>query len=303
MQGIEWMKVLRNMVGLALTIIVLWIFTSIVWSYFANGTVVRLWLDAFYWIGVIVASFYFLLPASSLRTALLIGPAVFILFLTIRGTMIHYNESGVDSMDQSLSGAIFEIGKKVYYPFLNNDQISLEYDKQCDKATAAYRQQEEKEAVDKYASDGNIAVYITTRAAINKKYEAVKGCKTEPVTPSNTTADDSQSNSASVGITVPATTDQWVAICTEDCSLSVTGEVDYGGETATPDHSPRMGDLTAKACGLPFGVLIAKVGESGKPFKVGSQSQIKSGGKTVYVVVNDSYYGDNHGSYKVSKGI
>ncbi len=102
-------------------------------------------------------------------------------------------------------------------------------------------------------------------------------------------------------VTISSTSSEWVEICSSDCTVSVQGSVDYGGEIATPDSSPRMGDKTAKADGIPFGVLVAKVGKDGKPFHVGSSKTIQSGEKAVYVVVNDSYYADNKGSYTVTK--
>jgi hypothetical protein len=62
-----------------------------------------------------------------------------------------------------------------------------------------------------------------------------------------------------------------------------------------------MGDATAKVSGIPFGVLLAKEGDTGQPVQAGPCRNFKSGDKTVYVAVNDSDFSNNHGSYVVRR--
>ena len=101
-------------------------------------------------------------------------------------------------------------------------------------------------------------------------------------------------------LVIYATDSKWHSLGTGPFSVEVTGGIDYGnGNNAGPNGSLKMGDSTALAEGLPFGSLIGKVG-SGKPFLVGSNRTFTSN-EEVKVAINDSYYGDNKGSYTVTK--
>jgi hypothetical protein len=91
----------------------------------------------------------------------------------------------------------------------------------------------------------------------------------------------------------------WQSIGTGTFTLKATGTVDYGGEKANPDTSQRIGDSTSLLADAPFGTLIGKIGENGKPFKVGSVYKFNAT-ETIYVAINDSIYEDNTGSYNVT---
>ncbi|MBV9214944.1 MAG: hypothetical protein JO053_02110 [Acidobacteria bacterium] len=99
-------------------------------------------------------------------------------------------------------------------------------------------------------------------------------------------------------ITFDARNGGWRSIGNGPFTVSASGIIDYGGEKATPDNSPRMGDKTAPLAGVPFGVLIGRVG-NGKPIKVGSFYRFDTT-ETVYLAINDSDYSDNSGSYTIT---
>jgi|GEM_PF-3734870 len=100
-------------------------------------------------------------------------------------------------------------------------------------------------------------------------------------------------------ISFPANNRGWHVIGTGNFTLEVRGMIDYGGEKANPVESERKGDADALVPELPFGVLVAKIGQQGKPFKVGHSHKFQAGLQTVYVAVNDSYYEDNSGAYTI----
>ncbi len=86
--------------------------------------------------------------------------------------------------------------------------------------------------------------------------------------------------------------------------FQASGEVTFGrsaGQTASPDgngsfHSAAYPEPTA-----PVGALIGRVGNNGKPFGIGSQSQplpMPAAGR-LYLGVNDNEIGDNSGAFTV----
>jgi hypothetical protein len=78
----------------------------------------------------------------------------------------------------------------------------------------------------------------------------------------------------------------------------VDGEIDIGGNVIlTPEGWSKLGDHTAFVRGLPFGGLIAKIG-NGTPFLVGYKADFDTQ-EQVYIAINDSTYSDNTGSFTV----
>jgi hypothetical protein len=94
----------------------------------------------------------------------------------------------------------------------------------------------------------------------------------------------------------------WHPIGTGTFSLEVTGGIDFGGgNMAGPNGSRIIADNTGLVAGVPFGTLVAKIGETGRPFQVGSLRRFDAGSETVYLAINDSYYDDNLGAYMINK--
>lgn len=91
----------------------------------------------------------------------------------------------------------------------------------------------------------------------------------------------------------------WKSIGSGKITIHVSGTIDFGGQQATPDTSMIMGDSTALVPGVPFGAVVGKIGENGKPFKVGSLYKFNTS-ENVYIAINDSTYSDNTGSYTIT---
>jgi hypothetical protein len=99
----------------------------------------------------------------------------------------------------------------------------------------------------------------------------------------------------------PANYEGWYPIGEGNFTIEVKGSINFGGAVASPDRSPIMGNNDALVPGEPFGVLVGKIGERGQPFAVGYSHTFVTNGQTAYIAVNDSYYGDNTGSYIIYK--
>lgn len=296
-------RALGVIVMVSIVALTLWFFTTYMIGHFENGVVSGIWLGALFIGGIMGAIYSFTLVPSTLRTSLMYITLLFIVFATVRGTVTAYSKNSVKMFDNAVAGSFFTVGKKINAPFLTNEETAQSYDQKCDEITAKRRGSEEQAAVNKYEEDGDIESLMKQRELIVKRYEAIKGCSTQvlgTVSPAGDSPVNPPPALQSNEVAVAGTSDQWVTVCNTDCTLSVRGQVDYGGEVANPDSSPRLGDKTAKATGIPFGVLIARVG-NGKPFKVGSLRTIKSGGKAVSIAINDSDFRDNKGAYIVTK--
>jgi|ERR1041384_867281 hypothetical protein len=98
-----------------------------------------------------------------------------------------------------------------------------------------------------------------------------------------------------------ANSEGWLPIGRGNFTIEVKGSIDFGGVFASPDRSPIMGNDEALVPGVPFGVPVIKIGENGKPFMIGFSHRIDSGDQIAYIAINDSYYGDNKGSYIIYK--
>ena len=115
-------------------------------------------------------------------------------------------------------------------------------------------------------------------------------------------------NAGSRTITVNANTawtDTGITVNTGDqVAFQASGEVLFGrsaGQTATPDGNAagRSGNYPDPS--VPVGALIGKVGNNGKPFAIGSQTQalpMPASGR-LYLGVNDNELGDNSGAFTV----
>jgi len=100
---------------------------------------------------------------------------------------------------------------------------------------------------------------------------------------------------------LPATYEGWYQLGSGAFTIEIKGSIDFGGQLASPDRSPILGDGEALVPGVPFGVPVAKIGEQGKPFMIGYSRQFETDGKMAYIAVNDSYYADNKGTYIIYK--
>jgi hypothetical protein len=99
---------------------------------------------------------------------------------------------------------------------------------------------------------------------------------------------------------LPADRAGWQPIGTGSFILEIRGTIEYGGYEATPDTSHNMCDDTCLVATAAVGTVVGKIGETGRPFKVGSVYKFNTS-ETVYIAVNDSKYSDNSGSYMVTK--
>jgi hypothetical protein len=101
-------------------------------------------------------------------------------------------------------------------------------------------------------------------------------------------------------ITLQGNDSTWHSVGTGTFTLEVTGGIDYGGgNVAGPNGSLKMGDQTALVEGVPFGAVVARIGNS-KPFLVGSSHKFNTS-EQVFIAINDSYYDDNKGEYIITK--
>jgi hypothetical protein len=116
-------------------------------------------------------------------------------------------------------------------------------------------------------------------------------------TPSSTP--ESKPVATSRSFNLPVNQSGWQRVGSGKFSFSASGTIDYGGETANPDTSIRLGDDTAIAPGIPFGTIVGKIGGNGRPFKVGSIYKFNTE-EDVYIAINDSNYTDNSGHYVIT---
>jgi hypothetical protein len=95
-------------------------------------------------------------------------------------------------------------------------------------------------------------------------------------------------------------TESWRLVGKGPMRILATGTVELGsGRTTTPNDTKRAGDANATAPDLPYGTLLAKIGENGKPFKIGISGQIAAKA-VIYLTINDSDRSDNSGFYTIT---
>jgi hypothetical protein len=99
---------------------------------------------------------------------------------------------------------------------------------------------------------------------------------------------------------LPATRAGWSPIGSGSFTIEVSGQIDFGGITSTPEGVRRTGEgvKNALAPELPFGAVIAKIGDNGRPLVVGYSHRFDTE-ERVYIAINDSDYSDNSGSYRI----
>jgi hypothetical protein len=100
-------------------------------------------------------------------------------------------------------------------------------------------------------------------------------------------------------IAIKADEPGWKPIGRGPIRITADGTVDIGGLMTAPDDKQRPGDDKAFVPQLPYGRLVAKIGENGAPFSIGKRAQVAKK-EIVYVAINDSDYSDNSGSYIVT---
>jgi len=94
--------------------------------------------------------------------------------------------------------------------------------------------------------------------------------------------------------------ESWQLVGKGPVRIKSAGKVDLGkGLQTNPNDEKRPGDLNALAPDLPYGTLLARIGENGKPFKVGVRAQIAAK-ENIYLAINDGDRSDNSGSYIVT---
>jgi hypothetical protein len=100
-------------------------------------------------------------------------------------------------------------------------------------------------------------------------------------------------------IELPANDPNWKPIGRGPLIVTATGKVDLGDVRTVPDDENKPGDAKALVPTLPYGMLVGRIGENGKPFRIGARAQIAQRG-VLYLNVNDADYSDNSGSYTVT---
>jgi hypothetical protein len=94
--------------------------------------------------------------------------------------------------------------------------------------------------------------------------------------------------------------ENWRLIGKGPIRIRASGTADLGGGLKTaPNDEQKPGDETALAPDLPYGTLVARIGENGKPFKIGISGQINAR-EPVYLAINDGDRSDNSGFYTVT---
>lgn len=91
----------------------------------------------------------------------------------------------------------------------------------------------------------------------------------------------------------------WQPLGKGPLAITAVGTIDLGGSTATADGTKIPADSAAPAPGLPLGVLVAKIGENGKPFNCKSKCKIAAMDQ-IFITINDSTYDDNQGFYVIT---
>ena len=126
--------------------------------------------------------------------------------------------------------------------------------------------------------------------------------------PTATAVGTSGANAQGRTITVDARqawTDTGITVNTGDqVSFQASGEIQFGrsaGQSATPDGNTagRSGNYPDPT--VPVGALIGRVGNNGKPFAIGMQTQplpMPASGR-LFLGVNDNELGDNSGAFTV----
>ena len=98
---------------------------------------------------------------------------------------------------------------------------------------------------------------------------------------------------------VNATERKWTLVAHGPITIQSYGLINVGGLDSDPrGNVNRPGDANTIVPNLPYGALLAKVGENGQPFAVEWYAQI-SMREMIYVAINDSDYSDNTGTYTV----
>jgi len=115
-------------------------------------------------------------------------------------------------------------------------------------------------------------------------------------------------NAGSRTITVNANTawtDTGVTVNTGDrVAFQASGEILFGrsaGQTSTPDGNAAGRSGSYPDPSVPVGALIGRIGNNGKPFAIGSQTQplpMPASGR-LFLGVNDNELGDNSGAFTV----
>ena len=99
---------------------------------------------------------------------------------------------------------------------------------------------------------------------------------------------------------INATEPGWTLVAHGPVTIESYGLINVGGLDSDPrGNVNRPGDAHTIVPNLPYGALLAKVGEDGQPFAVEWYAQI-SMRDMVYVAINDSDYTDNSGSYTIA---
>lgn len=100
-------------------------------------------------------------------------------------------------------------------------------------------------------------------------------------------------------IEIPGNRSGWQLIGKGPLAINAVGKINCGGHEALPGRSDALAPDGSPAPGLPQGILLAKIGETGKPFKCGGVCKIAAK-DNIYLGINDSDYGDNSGAYNVT---
>ena len=91
----------------------------------------------------------------------------------------------------------------------------------------------------------------------------------------------------------------WQLIGKGPLAINAVGKINVGGHEALPGKSDTLAPDGSPAPGLPQGILLAKIGETGKPFKCGGVCKIAAK-DNIYLGINDSDHRDNSGGYNVT---
>ena len=91
----------------------------------------------------------------------------------------------------------------------------------------------------------------------------------------------------------------WKPIGTGPVAINAKGNMKISGYVASPGKSYLTASDDAPAPGLQRGILVAKIGETGRPFKCGGVCKIAVKGN-IYLAINDSPDAEHSGFYTVT---
>jgi hypothetical protein len=137
-------------------------------------------------------------------------------------------------------------------------------------------------------------LFVVRLWVVNVQPEDEKPAAVVRTLPADDLADGQEST-----IQIPANDPNWKPVGRGPLMIKAAGKVDIGGLQTAPDDEKKHGDDKALVPALPYGMLVGRIGENGKPFRIGRIAQVAQH-DVLYLNINDSDYSDNSGAYTIT---